>query len=119
MIEGKLVNTTVGETITVFPIDDVGLIFAFVVKKGSTTVNKEPETRPDPPSGFKIKQYYEIRTEALYSGKIKIIIFCDSATELWQFNERTRKWKNITKNFNPTYHLIIGETDHLSMFGVT
>jgi len=115
MIEGKL-NTKVGETITVFPIDDVGLIFAFVVKKGYTTIAK-PKSVTVPLTGA--KQYYEIRTEALYSGKIKIIIFCDSATELWQFNERTRKWKNITKNFNPTYHLIIGETDHLSMFGVT
>jgi len=115
MIKGKP-NTKVGEAITVFPVDDVGLIFAFVVKEGDTTVAK-PKSVAVPLRGT--KQYYEIRTGALYSGKIKIMIFCDGATELWQFNERTGKWKNITKNFNSTYHLIIGGTDHLSMFGVT
>ena len=109
--------TRKGETITVFPMADVGLIFAFVVKQGYTTITKL-KTVPVPLRGA--KQYYEIRTEeVLYCGKIKIMIFCDSATELWQLNERTRKWKNITKHFNPTYHLIIGETDHLSMIGVT
>jgi hypothetical protein len=119
--------TRKGEDITVFPTDDVGVIFENVTSEGFTTVNKT-ETGPEPPQGFKVKEYYDIQTTASYQGKIKIRIIYDASNitrmqeetlQLTQWNERTEEWTNITTHHNPKYHLITGETSHLSIFGVT
>jgi parallel beta-helix repeat protein len=67
-----------GENITVFPRDDVGLIFENVTAEGLTTVNKT-ETGPEPPSGFIVDKFYQIETSASYSGKITIRIIYDDS----------------------------------------
>ena len=124
---GRGESTRRGKNVVVFPTDDVYLIFEKVTKKSVTKVTKPtPGTVPKPrqPRGFRVRQYYDIRTTAGISGKISIRIIYDSAAQLkkeerlqlWQQNKR---WNNITKHFNRKYHLLIGETDHFSMFGVT
>jgi len=121
--------TRKGKNVAVFPTDDVGLIFEKVTKKGITTVTKpKPKTVPKPrhPPGFKVKQYYKIETTARFSEKLEIRIIYDSAAtlkkeeslQLWQ-QQPNRKWENITKRFNRKYYLLIGETDYLSIFGIT
>lgn len=116
--------TRVGEDVAVLPTDDVTIVFENVLSEGYTTLDK-PETGPEPPSGFDIIHYYDIRTTAKTRAKIeiRIIIECDVIHEaerrLWQWNERANQWRDITKYFNSEYHLIVGETDHLSIFGVT
>ncbi len=123
-MEARRVLTRVGEDVAVLPTDDVTVVFENVLSEGYTAVDK-PETGPEPPSGLDIIQYYNIQTTAKTRGKIgiRIIIECDVTREgkrrLWQWNERTRQWRDITKYFNSKYHLIVGETEHLSIFGVT
>jgi len=117
--------TKEGENVAIFSTDDVALVFEKVTKEGLTTVEK-PETGPAPPMGLTIEQYYNIQTEANYQGKIQIRIIRASSMpqvdpkriRLWQWNTET-KWKEIRISFNPEYNLIVGETSHLSMFGVT
>jgi len=123
-VEAREVLTRVGEDVAVLPTDDVTIVFEKVLSEGYTTVDK-PAAGPEPPSGMDIIQYYNIRTTAKTRGKIevRIIIECDVPHErerrLWQWSERTKQWGDITKYFNLKYHLIAGETDHLSIFGVT
>jgi len=121
------VFTMKGESVTVFPSDDVGIIFTDVTSEGFTTARKV-EIGPDAPTDFKVKQYYDIRTTAVYKGKATIRIICAASTkkkededgiQLMQWNERTKHWIDITKHFNPEYNLVIGETSRLSIFGIT
>lgn len=120
--------TREGENICVFLTDDVGLIFKTVTSQGSTTVNKtvdKPETVTVPPPGSKVEQYYKIETTAKYRGKIEIRIIYEVSNmtqkarkrQLMQWEER--QWVNITTRSYPKYHLVIGETSHISIFAVT
>ena len=119
--------TLEGENATVFPSDDVGLIFDNVTVDGFTTVSKTG-TGPELPSGFKLTgQYYEIETTASYSGKITIRIIYDGSgmtqeeeesLQLMQWNETTQQWMNITTYIDTENNVIYGETTHLCMFAV-
>jgi hypothetical protein len=115
------VPTERGTHVAVFPTDDITVVFDRVDSEGSTTIGK-PTTGPEPPEGKRITQYYDIRTEAEVSGKISIRIILERGTtrgkerRLLQWNDG---WKDITTHFSPRFSMIVGETDHLSIFGVT
>jgi len=119
--------TTEGENITVFPTDDVNLIFENVTAEGSTTVNKTV-IGPEPAFDFKLaEQYYDIKTTANYSGIIRIrIIYDDSnmtqeeenALRLMQWNDTLQEWVDITTYIDIQNNLISGETSHLSIFAL-
>jgi len=66
-------STMTGENVTVFPANDVCLIFESVTEEGLTLVEK-PGTGPTPPPSVSILQYYVIVTTADYSGQITIKI---------------------------------------------
>ena len=79
-----------------------------------------------PPFGCTMKLYYEIKTTAEHKDPVEIKIILpialktDNPPKLWRWYPDIESWKNITKRYNPEFHLIIGETDLLkSMFGVT
>jgi parallel beta-helix repeat protein len=120
--------TKTGKSVTVIPADDVALIFENVTTEGSTTVNKT-STGPESPPNFKLLgQYYDIKTTAVYSGKIQIrITYNDSSTtpqqeatlQLLHWNESTSSWDNITTYVDSENNVIYGETDSFSIFGVT
>ena len=123
-MEISRVLTRIGEDVAVLPSDDVTIVFQNILSEGHTTVDK-PERGPEPPTGLDIIRYYDIQTTAQTRGKIEIRIIIEQDIvskrnrRLWQWNERTEQWKDITKYFNSKYHLIVGETDHLSIFGIT
>ena len=71
-------HTVEGENVTVFPLDDVGLIFENVTAEGDTTANKLDEG-PEPPTGLVVEQYYAIETTARYTGHITIRIIYDDS----------------------------------------
>ncbi len=120
--------TVEGENVTVFPSDDVGLIFESVTLEGTTIVNKT-DAGPDPPSGFQLAgQYYDIQTTAEYSDTITIrIVYDDSylsqaeeeTLKLMQWDETLQEWIDITTSVDTQNNVIYGETTHLSIFGVT
>lgn len=121
------IPTKRGTNIAVFPTADVTLVFERITRKGKTTVEKL-ETAPEPLKDFSVEQYYKIETTAEYSGKIEIRVICPlsmlfytdaTKIKLWQYNRKTHKWKDLRARFVTKYNLIIGETDHLSIFGVT
>jgi parallel beta-helix repeat protein len=120
--------TMAGTNSTVFPTDDVGLIFANVTSAGSTVVN-ETTSGPSPPPGRKmIGPCYNITTSASYSGKVEIRIIYD-ATNMTQDSARLRmlelmdwngsSWINITTSVDIASHVIYGESTHLSPHGIT
>jgi len=121
-------STMIGENITVFPTDDVGLIFENVTGEGSTTVTRSG-SGPAPPSGFELAgQYYDIQTTATYSGGITIrIIYDDSGMTLWveanlrlrQWNGTSLQWEDITSRVDTENNVIYGDAPHLSIFGTT
>ncbi len=126
-IRGAL--TGKGGNIAVFPTDDVGLIFEKVTEEGFTSVTKT-ETGPEPPTEHEVLQYYDIKTTAKRAGTITIRIILrriervhekegTREAQLWQWNSGEKQWTNITTHFSREYHLVIGETSHLSIFGVT
>jgi parallel beta-helix repeat protein len=120
-------STTTGENVTVFPAENVGLIFENVAEVGSTTVS-ETGTGPPPESGFKIEgQYLGISTTASYSGTITIRITYDETNmtqqeeeslKLMRWDETTQQWEDITTYVDVESNVIYGETSHLSIFGV-
>jgi parallel beta-helix repeat protein len=119
--------TTTGESVTVFPAENVGLIFENVAASGSTTVS-ETGAGPPPESGFKIEgQYLDVSTTASYSGSITIRVTYDDShmtlqeeesLRLMHWNETTEQWENITTYVDMESNVIYGETNHLSIFGV-
>jgi len=120
-------STTTGTNVTVFPTENVGLIFDSVTGGGSTSVN-ETKTGPAPSSGFKLEgKYYDITTTASYSGNIEIRIIYDDTnmtleeeTNLYlaSWNATTSQWVNITTYVDTINNVIYGETSHLSGHGV-
>jgi len=120
-------STTTGENVTVFPTENVGLIFENVAVAGSTTAS-ETGTGPAPESGFKIEgKYIDISTTASYSGNITIRLTYDDTNmtqqeeeslQLMRWNETLQQWENITASVDTQNNVIYGETDHLSIFGV-
>ena len=124
-MEANSALTRKGESIGVFPVDNVALIFSEVAAEGFTTVTKS-ETRPEPPKGFEVEQYYDVRTTAKFQGTIEIRIIC--ASNITQAEEAEKRIKllqwngkatDITARVISKHNLVIGEARHLSIFGVT
>jgi len=121
-------STMTGENVTVFPTENVGVIFESVTSAGSTTVS-ETGTGPAPESGFKIEgQYLDIETTATFSGSITLRIIYDDtdmtqqeedSLRLMRWNTTTLEWEDITTYVDMENNVIYGETNHLSMFGIT
>jgi parallel beta-helix repeat protein len=120
--------TSTGTNSTVFPSDDVGLVFANVTSAGGTFVS-EMASGPDSPPGRKmIGPCYNISTSAAYSGNVQIRIIYD-ATGMTQDSARLRMlelmdwngsgWINITTSVDIASHVIYGVTTHLSPHGIT
>ena len=126
------------EKVYAFPVNDVGLIFENVTAEGSTTVN-ETGTGPEPPPIYMVKKYYNIETTANYSDKIQVKIVVGNLTpeeeaslQLMQWNETTQQWVSVTTYIDVNVnlgdetcdvkvitYLVVGETSHLSIFGIT
>jgi len=120
-------STMKGENVTIFPAFEVGLIFRNVTTAGSSNVNSI-EVGPDPPSTFKISQYYNIETTAVHSDKMLIRMVYDDADitpeeetslQLMQWDNVTSEWVNVTIYKDTQYDIVLGEISHLSIFGVT
>jgi hypothetical protein len=120
--------TVRGENVTVTPTSGVSLTFANVASEGITTVN-ETQSGPSPPAGFKIEgRYFDIQTTATYSGNITIRITYDDTNimpweeetlRLLRWNETSQQWEDITTYVDTESNVIYGETNHISMFGIT
>ncbi|RLI43059.1 hypothetical protein DRO69_09705 [Candidatus Bathyarchaeota archaeon] len=119
--------TSEGQNVTVYPSSNVCLIFENVSVEGFTTVD-EGATGPDPPSGFKLAgNYYDIKTTANITGKIKIRIVYDDTNMtsdeegslcLMQWSETSQQWIDITTYLDTENNFICGETLHLSIFAI-
>jgi hypothetical protein len=120
------VATHTGKNVAVFPTDDVCLIFKEVTRTGLTSVAKLGKG-PEPPSRYKIRQYYRIQTTAEHSPPVEIRIILPLAPDvsarprLWRWYGATKEWKDVTKFFSRKYSLVVGETgDRLeSIFAIT
>ena len=105
----------------IYPADDVTIVFRKVIREGPTTVEK-PETGPEPPPGVDKIQYYDIQTKAIYEGNIKIRIISERANQGRLLQWSREQWVDKTMCcmiVGRKYKLIVGVTDHLSIFGVT
>lgn len=125
MERSRGVLTREGMNVAVVPTDDVTVVFEAIQRDGETIVEKS-ETGPEPMMGFSVEQYYRIDTTAEYSGKIEIRIICPlsmlfctdvAKVKLWQYEKAG--WKDLGARFVAKYNLVIGATNHLSIFGVT
>ena len=120
--------TSGGENVTVTPASGVSLTFANVISEGITTVN-EAQSGPSVPAGCKIEgRYFDIKTTATLSGSVTIrIIYNDTSMTLWEeetlrlmrWNATSQQWQDITTHVDTVNNVIYGETNHLSMFGIT
>lgn len=118
--------TLSGENSTVFPSDDVGVIFERVTTTGATTVVNS-SVGPELPSGYQIVgEYLDLQTTATYTNKITVRIIIESysqedetALELMQWNESSQTWETITTHVDWVNNVVYGETNHLSIYGVT
>jgi len=119
--------TNEGQNVTVYPSSNVCLIFENVSVGGFTTVDVST-IGPEPPGGFKLAgNYYDIKTTANISGKIKIRIVYDDTNMtsdekdslcLMQWNETSQQWIDITTHLDTENNFICGETLHLSIFAI-
>jgi hypothetical protein len=111
-----------GKEITIVASDEITLIFKNVEEGDIINVEKLTEG-PKSPERFEILQYYKIETKASFDRvEIRVIIPCEmkaGVRRLWQWLEKSEEWKDITTIFSSKYHLLIGETNHLSIFGIT
>jgi len=118
----RAVNTRIGELVDV-QVRGVAVVFTRVTSDGSTTV-EEPATGPRPPKGVEISKYYRIETSAKSKGKIMIRIILPrdvppaETRKLLQWDEKNESWDDITTHYNSELNVIIGKTEHLSIFGV-
>jgi parallel beta-helix repeat protein len=77
-------STPIGANVTVFPNDDVTLIFENVTTEGLTHADKLA-AGPTPPAGFIVVQYYEIGTTANFTDNVVVrIVYDDSNMSQYQ-----------------------------------
>ena len=106
--------------VEVHPVDEVTIVFRKIKREGRTIV-KRLEIAPVPPLDGEKVQYYDIQTSVIFEGNIKIRIISEQARigELLQWEGK--QWVDRTLyciNVGRRYKLIVGITDHLSIFGV-
>jgi len=119
--------TPAGENVTAPLTQDVNITFDQVSSGGITSLYRT-ETGPAPPGGFELAgQYYEIQTNATFSGEITIRIAYDDSgmtqlveatLRLNQWDETLQQWVDITTQVDTVNNIIYGVTTHLSIFGV-
>jgi parallel beta-helix repeat protein len=66
-------TTGVGDNVTVFPLDTLGLVFDSIIEAGETFASR-PATGYSPPAGHTMLQRYDIQTTAMVSGDILLRI---------------------------------------------
>lgn len=66
-------STPVGDNVTVFPLDTLGLVFGNIAVEGETFAFT-PDTGYAPPTGYDMLQRYDIETTATISGDILLRI---------------------------------------------
>jgi parallel beta-helix repeat protein len=120
--------TLVGENSTVFPDDDVGLIFQSVITEGSTTVSKTELGPEPPPPGFALYgEYYDVESTANFSGDTIIRVIYDdsnmtkegeSKLQLVEWDEQSQSWMNMTTHIDTESNVIYGRAPHLSAIGI-
>jgi len=119
--------TPVGENVTAPLTQDVNITFDQVNSEGITSLNRTA-TGPALPSGFELEgQYYDIKTNATYSGEITVKITYDDSgmtqlaeesLRLNQWDATLQRWVDITTSVDTLNNVIYGMTTHLSIFGV-
>ena len=118
--------TNEGKNVTVFPTDDVCVVFNEVTRRGLTSVAKLKKG-PAPPKRHKMRQYFRIKTTAEHSPPVHIRIILLSVPvkharlRMWRWYPATEEWKDVTDFFSRKYHLIVGKTSDCleSIFGIT
>ncbi|MFW9947684.1 MAG: nitrous oxide reductase family maturation protein NosD [Candidatus Odinarchaeota archaeon] len=119
-------NTPAGSNVEVID-ETTGVVITFseVTSSGITTIEKSEE-EPEPPSGFEVTgDYYEITTDASYSGLIALAIPYDETKVIG--NEANLKilhwdpstgWTDVTTGIDTVKDIIYGEITTLSIFVV-
>jgi parallel beta-helix repeat protein len=119
-------QTDSGLDIMVNCSDNVSVTFANVTQSGFTWVN-EAVFEPFRPTGFILAigspVYYDIDTNASYSGNITISIKWDSTNmtdeqtnnlQLMHWDNATQQWMNVTTSVDTENNLVYGESSSLS-----
>ena len=70
-------STPVGDNVTVFPLDTLGLVFGNIAEEGETFAFR-PDVGYAPPPGYVMLQRYDIETTATISGDILLRIIYDN-----------------------------------------
>ena len=123
-------NTVYGVTphLSIFGVTrDLDVGFEPTSEEGEVTAGVL-ETPLDAPSGLVVLKCYEIQTTYLYTGPITIRLAYDEGVvppeveafvQIWQWNEYSETWTDVTSFVNTDSNMVWGVTSHLSIFGVT
>jgi probable HAF family extracellular repeat protein len=120
-------NTPAGSSVVATPVDQtsgtspVTLTFANVTQGGGTTLATS-STGPSPPAGFNLGDpptYYELSTNASFSGSIQVCIDSTAVTfngppTLWHYEGGA--WTNVTTSVNGA--IVCGSVTSLSPFAL-
>jgi probable HAF family extracellular repeat protein len=120
-------NTPAGSSVVATPVDQtsgtspVTLTFATVTQGGGTTLATS-STGPSPPAGFNLGDpptYYELSTNASFSGSIQVCIDSTGVTfngppTLWHYEGGA--WTNVTTSVNGA--IVCGSVTSLSPFAL-
>jgi len=119
-------NTPAGSNVEVIDeITGVNITFSEVTDSGMTTVEKSEE-EPDPPSGFEVAgDYYNITTDASYSGFISVaipyneskVVGNEENLKIFHWDPST-EWTDVTTEVDTVNNIIYGEFSGLSTFVV-
>jgi hypothetical protein len=118
-----LPNTPAGNNVVVEPGLGVALTFAAVTTPGGTTATTSP-TGPQPPTGFRLGSpsiYYDIVTEAVFSGQIQVALNYGGVSyrnekALRLFHYENGAWVNVTTSVDTANKVIHGIVSSLSPF---
>lgn len=130
------INTPVGSNVAVTPVDPgsgqspVTLTFDNITGVGNTTLSTS-DTGPPPPNGFTFgdtTRFYDLETDATYSGNIEICIQYDEASlgipegSLVLLHYDTTlvppDWVDVTTSLDTGVNILCGQTMWLSPFAV-
>jgi CSLREA domain-containing protein len=125
--------TAVGTNVQVSPADPatgeapVELTFGSVTGAGRTSV-VVASTGPAVPAGFRLGEppaYYDIETEATFSGAVVVCVTYDptaypdeSGLRLYHYDDMLPGWQDVTTSHDPLTDRICGTTTSLSPFAV-
>ncbi len=118
-------NTAIGDNITISLQYGIHVTFAHVSSAGATTARLVGGI-PAPPTGFEMpdsQAYFEIKTTAEYSGAITTCIPYDQAKfrdvgTIHLLAYENNAWTDVTFSNDIAAHVICGQTDRLTEFGL-